>query len=475
MTDVPNMDSFLGKDIKDICGNHFDDRNANHCAHFVSHATGLTFSYNCRQFVGGNKTPANIRVHEMFAQCPRVGRWDDADQGASQLIFVTRKDVVDIATKTMQNIPQKHIGVYQNGFVYHYSNTEDHVVKQTVAAFLDRFQAAYAGDQGLFFGELPNSDLELTVDMTAATVPVDTYAFQLRKDGREWFARRADIAGAVEFLVGVEVMQPAKKFFGLHFPIASYYGPVYEAENYVDILDHWAYLLDVTAVCESKNRLNLINTYDRAKFTFGFYQLAAHTPRDNLILFFRAALLDADFRRLFPDLELRGGKVFRVAKDGTATDLEEEFYDEASDEYQLKLFMTYLNPERIKIDEQEVLQAARVIWWANESEACAAVQVKVANDILQRKMSERYAKWYNLDGERDVVCAIIADIHHQGRGSKAAVKSALSTSNKQAALLKIGEDNHPERVATLKARIKKWKDAEIMGAKKYQADLNEFK
>lgn len=274
MPSLPNMDTFLGKSINNICGNNFHDATANHCAHFVSHATGLTFSFNCRQFVGGNQPAANIRVHEIFAKCPRVGRWENANAAVTQLIFVTRKDVVNIATKTMQNIPQKHIGVYQNGFVYNYPNGQDKVVRETVSDFFARFQAAYSGDQGLFFGEFPTSDLELTVDLTASSVshPV---SFSFRKDGDRWFAQRADVSGSAEFLVGKEIIKPAKNFFGLFHPVSSYYGPTYDAENHATLIDHWAYLLDVTAFCESKNRLNLINTYDRAKFTYGFY----HSPR----------------------------------------------------------------------------------------------------------------------------------------------------------------------------------------------------
>ncbi|HEX2592233.1 MAG TPA: hypothetical protein VHL34_12095 [Rhizomicrobium sp.] len=469
---VPNLDGFLGKNISDICGNNFHDPGSNHCAHFVSHAMGFTFSYNCKEFAGGSRAPANIRVHELFAQCPRVGLWANADLTKSQLIFVTRKDVVDLPSHIMQNIPQKHVGVYNDGWVYNYSNTEHRVVKLSVPDFLARFQAAYSGDQGLFFGDFPGSTLALTVDLTAASLQ-DDYAFTLRKDGGKWFAKRT-AAGEVEYLAGVEVSQPAKKYFGLYFPGNAYCGPVYDALHYVPLIDQWAFLLDVTGMCESANRFNLINTYDRAQFTFGFYQMAAHTPGDNLILLFRAALGDAEFRRLFPDLELRGGKVFRVAKDGTAIDLEKETFDPPTGEYQLKQFMAYLNPERLKIDDQEVLQTARAVWWANQRVSCADLQVKTANGILQGKMSARYAKWYAINGESDVVCAIIADIHHQGRGTKAQVKSALSAANKIDALLNIGVDKYPERVATLKARIKHWTDAGNLGHKVYNAATNDF-
>src|SRR5262245_1736060 len=474
MPDVPDLERMLGKNINQICPNRFHDPAANHCAHFVSHAMAFTFSFHCKQFAGGTKPGANIRVHEVFAQCPRVGRWDEADVAANQLVFVTRKDVVNLAAKTMQNIPQKHIGIYSRGFIYHYSNGEDRVVKQTPEEFLRRFQAIYDDDQGLFFGEFPHSELELTVDTTAANVPAGVAAFTLRQDGKRWMAQRVDIANSPPFLAGVEVRQPARNFFGLFFPSDSYYGPTYDARSYEPVLHQWAYLLDVTASCESRHHFNLINTYDRARFTFGFYQLAAHTPRDNLILLFREALLDPAFQKLFPDLKLVGGRVFRVAADGTVTDLEAEVFEPATGEHQLRNFMAYLNPERTQIDEQEVLQCARVVWWANQTRACADAQVNVANRILQRKFSERYSEWYDPDGQLDTVCAVIADIHHQGRGTKTAVRAALSAPDKERALLEIGKARYPERIATLSASIQKWKDAGAMGHRRFRAGLNEF-
>jgi hypothetical protein len=473
-----NLDAWVGRSINDICGNGFHDPAANHCAHFVCHVLGLGFPYNCRQFVGGTAPAANIRVHEVFAECPKVGKWADADKDRMQLVFVVRKDVVNLAAKTMQNIPQKHVGIYSGGKVYHYSNANDRVVVQGVDEFFQRFQNLYAGDQGLFFGRVPGSSLQLSVDLTAASVPAGVRAFQLRKDGARWWAKLAGAPAGAEFLAGVEVMQPAKGFYGLHFPASAYYGPVFDPADHVAAIDQWAYLLDVTAACESKGRMNLINTYDRARFTFGFYQLAAHTPRDNLILYFRAALADPGFRRLFPDLELRGGKVFRLAGDGSATDLEEEAYDPASGEHQLRRFMAYLNPNRTAIDDQEVLQAARMVWWANENPVANRLQAQVASQILQKKVTQRYQPWYGLDGRLDTTCAIVADIHHQGRGGRAAVKAALSAGSEvqvESALLAIGAAKYPTRVATLKARLDAWRLAGKMGQKRYHAGLNEFR
>ena len=126
------LENALGKPIDDICPNRFHDHSANHCAHFVSHMMGLGFSFNCREYKGGSKQPANIRVHEVFKQCPKVGKWSARPTiDGPFLVFVTRTNNVDVDTKTMGNIPQKHIGVFLDGHIYHYSNTQEMAVKWT--------------------------------------------------------------------------------------------------------------------------------------------------------------------------------------------------------------------------------------------------------------------------------------------------------------------------------------------------------
>lgn len=471
MTIATRLDAALGKNINKICGNKFHDPAANHCAHFVSHICDLTFSFNCKQFAGGSKPGANVRVHEIFAQCPRVGRWVDADLAKTQLIFVTLASNVDIARKEMVNIPQKHIGVYHGGKVYHYSNTADQVTSESPESFLAKFQALYAGNQGLFYGWIPGENLLLDVQAEPRSVSADK-KFELPDpvDGR-WKAR---LVGEPDFfLVGKEVNDAARKYHGIFMPGASYWGEIYRAAEYRPSLRTWATLLEVTGACESENHFNLVNTYDRAKFTFGFYQLAAHTPQDNLILMFHRLAELPDFKGYFPELELRGGRLFRVDSDGGATDLEQEF-TASNGERQIMLFMNYLNPQRVPIDRQEVLQAARLIHWTQHDPAARLAQVRTAADILQRKMSARYARKLPLDGKSDIVCAIVADIFHQGRSTFAAVKPLLSSADPVEALLKVNDAAWSGRNNRLRAAIKVAKDDGRLGQKHYSAATNEF-
>lgn len=465
------LDSFVGKNINQICPNNFHNAEMNHCAHFVSHVCGLTFSFNCREFKGGTKAPGNIRVHEIFPVCPKVGLWKDADLSQTQLIFVTLRTNVDLVRKTMVNIPQKHIGIFHKGKVYHYGNTIDKVTTDTPETFFAKFEQFYDGTQGLFFGLIPGSDLELNVQPNGANASAEK-KFDLPDpvDGI-WKARET---GTTDFfLVGKEINKPGPKFHGLFVPANSYWGPQFRSEDYVAELDHWAVLLEISGACESENHFTLINSYDRAKFTFGFYQLAAHTPQDNLILLFRELATLPSFKNYFPDLKMRDGKLTRVDSNGTSSDLETEFEAE-NGERQIMLFMNYLNPNRKLIDRQEALQAARLMHWAANDPKARRAQVHVSARILQNKMARRHAPKLGLDGKSDVICAIVADIFHQGRSSYATVKAILETGNPIDALLSVSDSTQRSRNVRLRKAISDAIDAGKLGQKRYSLAANAF-
>ena len=218
------LENAIGKSIDKICPNKFHNPSANHCAHFVSHMTGLEFSFQCREFKGGNSQPGNIRVHEIFAQCPKVGKFVDKPSDRPVLVFVMRKDMVDLDAKRMRNIPHKHIGVFLEGSVYHYSNSNNEVVKWSPSKFLDVFQQIYSGEQGLFYGIIPNSDLRLRVDISAEHIS-QGIAFSLdKREGNKWFARAVNSYNGQEFYVGREIRNRAKKHFGIFRRSTEYDG-----------------------------------------------------------------------------------------------------------------------------------------------------------------------------------------------------------------------------------------------------------
>lgn len=454
---VPDLESFVGKTIADCCANGFAGADINHCAHFVSHVVASDFGYTCKKHTGGRKAGANIRVHEVFAECPRVGEWPWAGEGDC-LIFVTRKENVDLARKVMVNHPKKHIGIWQDGHVYHYSNGRDRVVRQAFDEFKRDFDRAYGGTQGYFFGSVPGDGLTLRVDLTAASVDA-ARKFTIEERASHYFAR---CAGEPEFLLGKKTRYGSR--FGVFLPANEYYGPRFAARDYEPVYDHWATILEVIGSNESKNYFNVINTYDGAAFTFGFFQLAAHTANDNLVLYLRAMLDTEEGRAYFPELRMIGGRIHRVHDDGAELNIESP----------PSRLMAYLNPDSTKVDDQELLHIARFIHGSNSSQRLRDIQVEVSTTITMGKVSQRYHPWYGLDGLSDTIVATIADIHHQGRATKPAVKAALQSSAPEDALIALGQAKYPERVANLRETIRSLKAEGRLGRKRYRAASNTF-
>ena len=471
MITTPMLDGLVGKSIQQICGNKFHSPTENHCAHFVSHVCGLGFSYHCRQHKGGTKPGANIRVHEVFEQCPKVGPWSAANPAQTQLIFVTAKSNVDVSRRWLGNIPEKHIGIYHGGKVYHYSNGRDQVTTDTPDSFLAKFEAQYSGTQGIWFGLIPGSDLELDVKPLGLAASAERKFDLPEPVDKIWKARET---GQTDwFVVGKEINKPADKYHGLFVPASLRWGPTYRAADYTAAHDHWAVLLEISGACESENCFTTINTYDRAKFTFGFYQLAAHTPHDNLILLFHALAALPAFKGYFPDLQIVNGRLTRIDASGTSSNLETEFTAD-NGEQQLMLFMNYLNPRRLPIDRQEVLMAARLMHWAANDAHARHTQVSVAARILQSKMAKRHAPALGLDGQSDVICAIVADIFHQGRSKYATVKAILESGDPVAALLTVNDSNYATRNRRLKRAVEEAIVAGTLGQKRYSLAQNGF-
>ncbi|MGE3181761.1 MAG: hypothetical protein AB7N71_09030 [Phycisphaerae bacterium] len=149
------LSSYLGRDIAEICSNSFANRRENHCAHFVSHVLDLQFGKTCRELVSRNNRfapGANVRVQEIFARCPAVEALDHCPTRGSALIFVSEERNFQGAPMVLRNVPKKHIGILLNGNVWHYSNTRDKVVQQSVAEFFYHYPQQR---NALWLGTLP--------------------------------------------------------------------------------------------------------------------------------------------------------------------------------------------------------------------------------------------------------------------------------------------------------------------------------
>lgn len=156
LTTIPStatLDSYLGKNISEICSCDYENDSDNHCAHFVSHIIDFSFGFTCKGMTGKGKRGASIRVHQLFAMCQEVGEWQvNICPKPAGLVFVTDRSNVDLDTKHMENHPNKHVGIFLGGTVWHYSNSNDNVVKQSI----DQFRHHYSGDSiKVFWGTPP--------------------------------------------------------------------------------------------------------------------------------------------------------------------------------------------------------------------------------------------------------------------------------------------------------------------------------
>jgi hypothetical protein len=407
---VLKLEDFLDHPIDDICGNGYVDHSSNHCAHFVSHALGFQFGMNCRKLTDGSGRAANVRVHELFSRCGSVGLWPPP---ASEpvLIFVTAAGNVDLAHKTMHNVPNKHVGVFAGGLIYHYSNAKGKVVRQGVADFQAHFDKAYGKPQGYFYGTPPGQP-----GIAEATLPpLEPIAITIDRRGDNVFGH----ADGEEFYVATVT----DAFHGgLFQPDRRRYGPVFKASDWQCKIGHWANILELIGHCESGNYFNAVNTCDRTRFCFGFCQLAAHTPGDNLVLLLRACTRLPAAARYLPELTLIDGKL-NVIEKGRPRAVER--VREVDGEDRLVGLMNLLNPTQPGIDDAELGYAARLVHWSNCDPELRALQVEIAADILQRNVLERYDPRLDLDGRSDVEVALVADILHQGRATYKEIAEAL--------------------------------------------------
>jgi len=159
------LSTYEGLHISAICtAVRFVDDAQNHCAHFVNHVLGISAPLSCGQLLGRPGAAANVRVHETFALCPTVGKFDD-HPAEPCFAFVVQRSAVDLAAHTMQNVPKKHIGILCDGEIWHYSNAQRRVVRQTPEDFVRHF----SGDGfALFFGSFPAVARALTVPSNVA-------------------------------------------------------------------------------------------------------------------------------------------------------------------------------------------------------------------------------------------------------------------------------------------------------------------
>jgi hypothetical protein len=151
------LEAYVGLGIGQVCSNGFASASQNHCAHFVSHALGITLGMLCGDMkYATRRTGASIRRDELYNGLEKKGPWDQRPAIADGLLVfvVSARQVVD---GVMRNVPQKHVGIRFGGKVFNFSNGQHKVVSDpTVEYFHGKFKSTYAGgDISLFYGVAP--------------------------------------------------------------------------------------------------------------------------------------------------------------------------------------------------------------------------------------------------------------------------------------------------------------------------------
>jgi len=257
----------------------------------------------------------------------------------------------------------------------------------------------------------------------------------------------ASADGAAPFFVGCQTSYRDKSsgedFEGLYnTPRRELPKLVYKATDYRGMYQFWADFIEPTSKCEGGNFLTL-NTYDRARFTWGFGQFGAHVPDGDFVLFFRDMISRPENDNYFPDLTLKDGRIVKISG-GSAIAME-------TAETTAPL-MDYLNPSTTAVEDSEVIAAAKLIHWTTNVQQARELQVLHMVGTFKRLMADSDAR-LGLDGRTADICLAICDIRHQGRGKIAALQSALNSSRPLANLLSIGSIAYPERCKTLKTEI----------------------
>lgn len=259
---------------------------------------------------------------------------------------------------------------------------------------------------------------------------------------------RASADNAEAFFVGKVTQYTDKKsgedYTGIYnVPSKLLPALIYQAQDFEAVHGYWAQLIQPTARCEGGNFLTL-NTYDRARFTFGFGQFAAHVPDGDFVLFFRDLLTRPEASDYFPGLELHQGRIVKRAGE-TLIPLETSTSTAG--------LMNLLNPTASSLEDEEQIAGAKFIHWTTNHPAAQALQVAHMVATFKRLMRNADTK-LNLNGRSAEIAVIVCDILHQGRAKYPAMQQALLAAKPVEALLQLGAVAYPERLKTLRLSLK---------------------
>src|SRR5678815_5312876 len=129
---------------------------------------------------------------------------------------------------------------------------------------------------------VPEDTSDIALPSSPATaIGNQPLVFDISREGASWFASTQ----GQRFYVGNRV--PFQGRVGL-MNLRDQSSPIYDPAEYTNTFGHWSHFISPTVKAESRGHFNCLNTYDRAGFTFGFLQFAAHVADGDFVKYFRA-------------------------------------------------------------------------------------------------------------------------------------------------------------------------------------------
>lgn len=326
---------------------------------------------------------------------------------------------------------------------------------------------SWGGREGLVMPYMNSPSTRIAVRTTFQPAPLEPpeapVEVEVVRENRRYYA---SVDGAPRFYVGTDVS------FGSRRGLMNWHnapGPRYRPEDFEAEHGDWAWYLLPTLNCESRGAFTCLNTYDRAAFTFGALQFAAHTPEDNFVLLLRELLALPLAPAYFPDLVLEADAAGKKRVHRRVDDRLEELESAENTE----ALMSYFNPSPNEVDDEEAERAARMVDWCVRDSTARELQVAFAVRRFRHKLA-RYATKLPLDGVVDKLCLAVLDILHQGRAGYRSIRRALAADDPFDALLTFGASTYRDRLATLRAGIRDLEEQHRLGRQVYDAATNTF-
>jgi hypothetical protein len=301
---------------------------------------------------------------------------------------------------------------------------------------------------------------------TAAQGAAEIVAFERSEPTPGRFVQHARLADGTRIYVGSETKftddMPRRGLFqpsGRLKDIAS--AGRYDRNEAAALHRHMAHIIWPTVMAESEGYFARLNSYDRAAFTYGCYQAAAHTPDENLVVLFRMLLTLPSAQRYFPDLTLveddkKIPRVNRKLDTGPTQSLENARKVTRPNgvvETQIPDFMTYLNADATRVDNAEMTATARLFLWCRDESEARNTQVRHAISTARHKINGVRKKVASFKAKDWRTVIWVNDIRHQGRGGFKAIADALDSDDALAALALVGMPKYRSRIETVKACI----------------------